>query len=213
MNIKIEKLKEKHAKELAEVEREESVRALLPIKADEARVMIFGTRAHVSYEADTLADALAILRAFDRVPFTQCKGTFLSHKPADWYKAGDLDKAKSVLDGCQIMLTIDGGKGFGPTSAFTQWARLENNEVIELHVKSGFRHFWGGGKWHVQSRVRYGQYGDVIEASHTPPNIVSDVPTIRWGAGSRDAYSFSWVWLAQETFDTEMERYAVPVAA
>jgi len=209
----LEELKAKHAREIAELEREHEILALLPVKPD--RVMFHSGKPHIYHKAETLAEAVAILDSYETEPFVQLDGTFLHHKPLDWISERDQDSAKSVTDCAGALLTIGGGRGFGPDAKITKWARLQNGTTAEVQVSLGVYPCGEGfpARWRVQSRVIYDLHGNVTKAEHTPPTIVADLPMAKWGTGSPDSYRFSWVWCEQETFHNEMARFIEAKAA
>jgi len=197
---RIEQLREKQAKELADLERCEILRAKLP--SDATRLMVHSGKVHVYYKAKSLAEALTILRAFEPYPFVQLKGTFLHHKPLDWIKESYQENATSLIDCRGAMLTVDGGKGYGPTAKFKQWTTIDG-EVIELEVSlealpQTFR---------VTTEEERDGRGRLIAIHHRAPKITADLPMVKWASGSKDSYQFSWVWCERETFDLEMTRH------
>ena len=205
---KLEQLEKRHAEERAKLEAEERIRALLPIKQDEATIHNFKRGPWVCYKAEHIQDAIGILKAFDCVPFAVIKGTFLQIKPREWFEEKDIENAKAETQ-CNEggVIEIDGGKNYGPTAKLKRWARLEDGTLVELHVELG-AYPCGKGfppKWHVRSDLEFDRWGHCIVAKHTPPNIPGDLPMIRWGAGSPESYRYSWVYCDEGTFISELE--------
>lgn len=203
---RIEQLREKQVKELADLERCELMRAKLP---GDPRLMVHSGKVHAYYKAKTLAEALTILRAFEPYPFVQLKGTFLHHKPLDWIKESYQESATSLIDCRGAMLTVDGGKGFGPTAKFQQWSAIAG-EVIEVSVELGVYPCGEGFplSFRVHTEIERDGAQRIIAVHHRAPKIVADLPMVKWASGSKDAYQFSWVWCERETFDLEMARHA-----
>ena len=201
----LEELDAEYQKKRAELFREQEIMAALPAGLPApAFVHFVGDRfPWVSYKAETLADALAILRGFHAVsPFltvSAIRSGCLSVEPEGFHgKQYETGETEFIADDC-IGLEQQGGKGFY-SATLTFWTP---KPLLKINVKiADFP--WA---WRISNAARYDRYGYCTSATlNEPAEIRSRADNrIRFGGGSLDAFDIRYFWHGLAAFESVAE--------
>ncbi len=178
-------LLEKHAKELAQLEREEKIRASLPEQYQEDALIHFphlpfvGVKLWNNFRTQkTLADAVEMVNLF--APYIVECGHWKSGCISTWPDAVNtcIKDDNSVMDGSHFVeISVQGGKGFGPDVAIEFWCDLPELGLVEFSCPVCDLHKLVPGVY-----ATYNNHGDLSKCD------------IRWPAESRCVDTFRTWW-------------------
>lgn len=190
----IEELKAKQAAEIAEWEKLEAVRAILPAKyGNDAFICDHSHMGFVSVKlwndfrtSQKLADALEVLEAYkDKlVTCEHWKDGCVSVWPAEINS--NASKPSAVMDGShEVSIKVSGGRGYGPDVEVRFWIKTELG-LIEFSIPVCDLH-----KLVPRVNASYNSHGDVCQCD------------IYWPAERAAADSFRTFWSEKPSFSGE----------
>lgn len=192
----------KHAAARAQLEAEHAVAGRATVPPVRVQLTSGGLATWLTYQADDLAAALAIMAAAPIVPAYAYKGTFTRIQP----ETLATDKSGDVVAGpFAASLDVSQGEGFGP-SAKLRFFVMAGDDLCEAHVDIGPRYSagaawrWGAGftrdpRGRGKGRDDYGREVRGEWRQNTTLAAMSD-HLIRWGSGADTSAHFQYFWMA-----------------
>lgn len=183
----------KHAQELAELEREEAIRAMLPEKYRvDALICIHGEFATVRLWDDyhtnkTLAETVEVVETFKDqvVQGEHWKDSYVLTWPAEINSCAK--NAGATMDGShEVEISVSGGRGFGPNVNVEFWIKTQHGLVeISCPVCDLF-------KLVPHVRANYGTRGDLTSCDISWPAERAVVDSFRTWWSEKPAYKGSY---------------------
>ena len=192
---KIEQLKAQQAQEIAKLEREIAIRAMLPVEPR----FVHDHKDHVglSYAKDkfparyTLAEAIAIMEQFpNKVESEHWKNGCCSVRPLAINSSAKNERA--TMDGASLVeVRLNAGKGYD-SHRLLFWAMVgETLAEVSIEITPPW-------KWIPQTRFRYDSHGHCIESRVSPVGIGEDIFRKWWSP--EGSYQLSYYWAEVDGF-------------
>jgi hypothetical protein len=193
----------KAAKDRARIVAEMAIAAKATVTPKRVQITSGGLATWLIYNADTLAEAIAIMQAAPIVPAYAYKGTFTRIQP----EALATEKSGEITAGpFAASLDVSQGEGFGP-SATLQFFVMAGDELCMARIDIGaqFRpvsHYQWGAQFiaHPRGAGQMLNGRKYINGDWRPNNTLSAMSDhrITWSSGSRTGAHNQYFWMADD---------------
>lgn len=197
----IDAAKRDAAERIARIEREEAAKDSLPVRPDSAysfapgelRVTYRGGAPSYTGKGLPLAQVPALLAALPPLMRSHRRDGCLSIQPDGWPTryADAPEEYRSAVG-----VTIEGGKGFGPTIAVEWHAEAAGNRVtVSAEVGSYLK-----GIRVTREGETYNRRGEVVNPGRVVAAPIEGARLVKWASGSPGSYRVSWFWPTLDAF-------------